>query len=216
MGTVHILYSEAISGRRDTIVLNLKAGQIPVTFGPDEKDETTYWMLHKAPEFGRRFSADRLASVLGLASGDIDDRFPIEEVSTALPHILVPLTNLESLKRAGIIQDNYFSLIRETWTKPVLIFCPESHRLRNHISVRMFDDCFGIPEDPVTGSGYGCLSGHLVCHRYFGGTGIDIRCKRGYEIGRPSLLFLKAEEKRNEIVIRVGGKAGTVAKGKFV
>jgi trans-2,3-dihydro-3-hydroxyanthranilate isomerase len=80
----------------------------------------------------------------------------------------------------------------------------------------MFADCFGIPEDPATGSGNGCLAGYLVRHRYWGREKIDIRTEQGYEIGRPSLLFLRAEEKDGQISIMVGGKAITIAKGEFV
>lgn len=80
----------------------------------------------------------------------------------------------------------------------------------------MFADCFGIPEDPATGSGNGCLAGYLVRHRYWGKDKIDVRSEQGYEIGRPSLLFLRAEEKSGKISVLVGGKAITVAKGEFV
>jgi trans-2,3-dihydro-3-hydroxyanthranilate isomerase len=80
----------------------------------------------------------------------------------------------------------------------------------------MFADCFGIPEDPATGSGNGCLAGYLVRHRYWEKDEIDIRSEQGYEIGRPSLLFLRAGEKNEQISVLVGGKAITVAKGEFV
>ena len=82
--------------------------------------------------------------------------------------------------------------------------------------MRVFVDCYGIPEDPATGSGNGCLAGYLVKHRYFGKDSIDIRSEQGYEIGRPSLLLLKAEKENDKINIFVGGKAIIVAKGEFV
>jgi trans-2,3-dihydro-3-hydroxyanthranilate isomerase len=80
----------------------------------------------------------------------------------------------------------------------------------------MFADAFGIPEDPATGSGNGCLAGYLVKHRYFGKTIIDIRSEQGYEIGRPSLLHLRADETDGKIHISVGGKSVMIAKGDFV
>jgi len=69
---------------------------------------------------------------------------------------------------------------------------------------------------PATGSGNGCLAGYLVKHRYFGQEDIDIRSEQGYEIGRPSLLLLKAEEKDAKINILVGGKSIIVASGEFL
>jgi trans-2,3-dihydro-3-hydroxyanthranilate isomerase len=199
-------------GQAETIVLNLKVGQIPVTFGSDGIS----WMKQIEPSFGKQLSAETLALVLGLNMSEIDARFPIEEVSTGLPHILVPLRSLGSLKRARVDRDLYFDLIKNTWAKPIMIFCPESHEKKNDISTRMFADAFGIPEDPATGSGNGCLAGYLVKHRYLGKTEIDIRSEQGYEMGRPSLLYLRADEANGRINVLVGGKVVTVAKGQLV
>jgi trans-2,3-dihydro-3-hydroxyanthranilate isomerase len=207
--------AKANDARRDSIeqiILNLKVGQIPVTFGSD----AIAWMKQIGPVFGKTLARETLAPVLGLEPGEIDTRFPIEEVSTGLPHILVPLRSLESLKRARVDRDLYFDLIKNTWAKPVMIFCPEPHEKKNDISVRMFADAFGIPEDPATGSGNGCLAGYLVKHRYFGKPGIDIRSEQGYEMGRPSLLYLKADEADGKIHISVGGKSVMIAKGDFI
>jgi trans-2,3-dihydro-3-hydroxyanthranilate isomerase len=216
LGTAHIIRKEIVQESAGKIVLNLKVGQIPVTFSGVVEQETTYWMKQIEPIFGETLSAEVIAPVLSLSTSEIDDRFPIEEVSTGLPHILVPLRSLESLKRAQVAQDRYFEFIENRWAKPILIFCPEPHNSQNDISVRMFADIFGIREDPATGSGNGCLAGYLVRHRYWGREKIDIRCEQGYEIGRPSLLFLRAEKKGGQISISVGGKAVTIAKGEFV
>jgi trans-2,3-dihydro-3-hydroxyanthranilate isomerase len=196
----------------DTIVLNLKAGQIPVTFGSDG----IAWMKQIEPTFGMTLDRKILAPVLGLELDEIDARFPIEEVSTGLPHILVPLKTLQSLKKARVNKDRYFELIKNTRAKLIMIFCPEPHEKQNDISVRMFADAFGISEDPATGSGNGCLAGYLVKHRYFGKPEVDIRSEQGYEIGRPSLLYLKADEDESRINVFVGGKITTVARGEFV
>ncbi len=216
LGTAHIIRKEIMPASGRGINLNLQVGQIPVTFSDSAEQETTYWMKQIEPIFGEILSAQVVAPVLSLSPNEIDDRFPVEEVSTGLPHILVPLRTIESLKRARVAKDKYFELIANRWAKPILIFCPEPHNSQNDISVRMFADCFGIPEDPATGSGNGCLAGYLVRHRYWGRARIDIRSEQGYEIGRPSLLFLRAEEKDEQISIMVGGKAITIAKGEFV
>lgn len=80
----------------------------------------------------------------------------------------------------------------------------------------MFAECFGIIEDPATGSGNGCLAGYMVKHRYWGKEEVDVRSEQGYEIGRPSLLYLKADKKDGRIRVSVGGRAVTVARGEFV
>ncbi len=84
------------------------------------------------------------------------------------------------------------------------------------MNVRFFADYYGVPEDPATGSANGCLAGYLVKNRYFGEDKIDIRVEQGYEIGRPSLLFLRAEEIEGKIDVYVGGKVMMIAKGEFL
>ena len=77
----------------------------------------------------------------------------------------------------------------------------------------MFAPYYGIDEDPATGSANGCLAGYLVKHGYFGKDNINVRVEQGYEIGRPSLLFLKAKRDGDKIEIHVGGKVIEVARG---
>ena len=217
LGTAHIIRTEILSQRNSSeIKLNLKSGQIPVYFNDSVGQGRICWMRQIEPVFGETINAKIIAPILNLTPGDIDERFPIEEVSTGLPHILVPLRGLDALKRARVNEDKYFEFIKNRWAKPVLIFCAEPHNPQNDISVRMFADCYGIPEDPATGSGNGCLAGYLVRHSYWGQDEINIRSEQGYEIGRPSFLFLKAKEKNGKISISVGGRAITVAKGEFI
>lgn len=215
LGTAHVLRKEVIRERRETILLNLKVGQIPVSFNNDTGKDT-YWMEQVEPVFGRTLKPEDIAPIVSLDPGDIDTRFPVEEVSTGLPHIIVPLRSRETLKRARIAHAQYSDFIRNRWAKPILIFSPEPYNPGSDVSVRMFADCFGIPEDPATGSGNGCLAGYLVKHRYWGRDKIEARSDQGYEVGRPSLLLLKAEDRNGSIHISIGGRAVTVARGEFV
>jgi len=212
LGTAHVIRGEILKGKAEAVTLNLKVGRIPVTFGRDGFS----WMKQVEPEFGKQHPAAGLAAILNLPVEDIDPRYPVQEVSTGLPFFIVPLKTLATLKAAKVDRDRYFAFIKDTWAKGILIFCPQAHEAGNDVSVRVFVDCFGIPEDPATGSGNGCLAGYLVRHRYFGGDSIDIRSEQGYEIGRPSLLLLRAGADGNHIHIAVGGKSIIVAKGKFI
>lgn len=212
LGTAHMIRNEILRGKTDKVILNLKVGQIPVTFGQDGYG----WMKQIEPVFGQQHTAEPLAAVLKLDVEEIDERFPIQEVSTGLPFFIVPLKRIAALKNAKIDKEKYFELIKDTDAKGVLVFCPETHEPQNDISVRVFVDYYGVPEDPATGSGNGCLAGYLVKNRYFGKDSINIRSEQGYEIGRPSLLLLKAEEKDAKINILVGGKSIIVASGEFV
>ncbi|NMC34263.1 MAG: PhzF family phenazine biosynthesis protein [Veillonellaceae bacterium] len=212
LGTAHIINSQLMDGKADTVVLNLQVGQIPVTFSPDGYS----WMRQIQPVFGPQHSRELFTEILNLDSTDLDQRFPVEEVSTGLPFFIVPLVNLSALQKARVNRELYLETIAHTDSKGILIFSPESHEPGNDISVRVFVDYFGVPEDPATGSGNGCLAGYLVKNMYFGSNSIDIRSEQGYEIGRPSLLLLKASQDGTHIHIQVGGKSVTVARGEFI
>jgi trans-2,3-dihydro-3-hydroxyanthranilate isomerase len=216
LGTAFVLQQEIIREKVDRVILNLAVGQIPVTFNYENESADILWMRQNPPSFGQVLSADSLANILNLAPDEIDENFPIQEVSTGVPFIIVPLKTLASLKKAQVNLDKYFELIDRMEAKEILIFCPETYSNVNDLSVRVFAPSLGIPEDPATGSANGCLAGYLVEYAYFGETKIDVRVEQGYEIDRHSLLLLQAAQNEEEIAVLVGGKVVMVAKGEFV
>lgn len=216
LGTAFVLQQEIIGEKVDRVILNLAVGQIPVTFNYRNQSADILWMRQNSPNFGQVLSAETLATVLNLEPDEIDEKFPIQEVSTGVPFIIVPLKTIAALKKAKVNSDKYFELINTTEAKEILIFCPETYSDINDLSVRVFADSLGIPEDPATGSANGCLAGYLVNYGYFGQDAIDIKVEQGYEIDRPSLLLLQSQRTNGEIEVLVGGKVVMVAKGEFV
>jgi len=194
----------------DTVTLNLKAGQIPVRLETHGAEEVL-WMKQLPPTFGKNFTVEELANVLQLNAADFDDVFPIQLVSTGLPFIIVPLKTLNAVKRAKVNMDWLVKLQVEAG---VLVFCRETVQKENNLHVRVFVPLFGTAEDPATGSGNGCLAGYLSRYRYFGGDKIDVRVEQGYEVRRPSLLVVKAEDSGAQV--EVGGQVFLVAKGELV
>ncbi|NJK66694.1 MAG: PhzF family phenazine biosynthesis protein [Microcoleus sp. CSU_2_2] len=216
LGTAFVLQQEIVREKVDRIILNLAVGQIPVTFNYRNESADILWMRQNPPTFGQILSAETLANVLNLEPDEIDANFPIQEVSTGVPFIIVPLKTLAALKKAQVNLDKYFELIETTEAKEILIFCPETYNDVNDLSVRVFAHSLGIPEDPATGSANGCLAGYLVEYAYGGESKIDVRVEQGYEIDRPSLLLLQSQRNDSAIEVLVGGKVVMVAKGEFV
>jgi len=216
LGTAYVLQQEIIKQPAQTIILNLKIGQIPVTLHYLDGCLEWLWMQQKPPTFHQVFAAETIAQVLNLELTEINSSFPIQEVSTGVPFIIVPLKTHSALKRIKVNKDKYFELISTTQAKSILVFCPETYNPENNLSLRVFADYLGIPEDPATGSANGCLAGYLVQNSYFGEAPINLRVEQGYEIGRPSLLLLKAQQNGGEIDVSVGGKVILVARGEFV
>ncbi len=216
LGTAYVIQHELVKKPVGKIVLNLKVGQIPVTLSYTEGKVDTLWMKQLQPTFGQTFDVESISQVLNLDARDLDKRFPIQNVSTGAHSIIVPLKTLDAVKRARIDRDKYFKLIKDAQAKSILIFCPETYYRKNHLNVRFFAEYYGVPEDPATGSANGCLAGYLVKHRYFEKDIINIRVEQGYEIGRPSLLLLKAEDEKGKIDVNVGGTVIMTARGELI
>src|SRR5579872_2950051 len=192
LGTAFVIQQYILRKQVPQIVLDLKIGPIPVTPVYDGDRVKLLWMKQNEATFGRRkFRADQLVRVLGLKKGDVLDRYPIQEVSTGVPFLIVPLKNMAALKRSHLVLQIYFDFIKKTAAKSILVFCPGSHGTVSKLSVRMFSEFFGVPEDPATGSANGCLAAYLSHYKYLGSPAIDIQVDQGYEMGRPSTLYLK-------------------------
>ncbi len=212
LGTAYIIQNEVLEEPLTELILNFKGGQIPVSFNNEEE---VLWMKQNEPTFGNILDPNKVSDVLHIDKENIDDRFPIQEVSTGLPVIIVPLKSLEAVKKVRINKEKYFELIEHTDAKAIMVFSPEAYHSENDVNVRDFADYYGIPEDAATGSANGCLAAYLVKYQYFKKSEINIRVEQGYEIERPSLLLLKADEVDGKINVYVGGKVVKIARGEW-
>jgi trans-2,3-dihydro-3-hydroxyanthranilate isomerase len=81
---------------------------------------------------------------------------------------------------------------------------------------RMFAASYGVAEDPATGSAAGPLAIHLARHGRIA-FGEEIEIRQGAEIGRPSVLYARADGSRECVErVEVGGSAVIVARGEFL
>jgi len=214
LGTAYVIQQAILRRQVEKLTLDLKAGMIPVTFTYRGGEPDILWMRQLNPVFGAVHEPGPVAEFLGLMAGDVDPGYPVQEVSTGVPFFMIPLRSRDAVKRVRLNVEKLRAYTAYTEAKWPLVFCREPEDGRNHLKVRMITN---FTEDPATGSANGCLAGYLVKHRYFDKTGIDVRVEQGSEVGRPSLLYLWAEEKGpEEIDVNVGGKCVTVARGELL
>jgi trans-2,3-dihydro-3-hydroxyanthranilate isomerase len=216
LGTACIIRQEIIRRPVRQVNLNLKIGQIPVRFDRQSDGRDILWMTPKEATFGKVFDESQIAPLLTVSRDDIDDDYPIQAVSTGLPFVLLPLRSLEAVQRAGVIRDKWLDWVKDREAKMVFVFCRQTIDPANHIHARMFADYYGIAEDPATGSANSCFAAYLVKYRYFGADQIDVRVEQGCEIGRPSLIYLRAKRSGESIEVNVGGKVIPIAKAELV
>jgi trans-2,3-dihydro-3-hydroxyanthranilate isomerase len=220
LGTAWVIQQYIDRQPLSMVTLKYTAGQIPVTFNYVDNQPEVLWMQQKTPEFLGELTKEQLATVLGIDPADIED-YPISQVSTGLPFIIVPLKTLSAVQKAQLELTSYYQLIDRLPAKSILIFCPETLLAENDLHVRVFTHALGIPEDPATGSANGCLAAYLVKYAYQGQTVFDWKIEQGYEIDRPSLLYVRSSfpelpQHNEEIRVSVGGRVQLVATGQWV
>ena len=213
LGTAYVAQKILLKEKVDELILDMKAGLIPVEFNYEGDEPGVIWMRQLPPEFGDTHPVEKFAEFLGLEPDDFDTDYPIQEVSTGVYFYMIPLKTREALKRVKLDSDKLAEYSKDKKAKWPFMFCREPENPENHLKARMITS---FTEDPATGSANGCFAGYLVKHRYFGGDKIDVRVEQGAEVNRPSILYLKAEKKGNSIEVNVGGKVAYVAEGHLV
>ena len=78
LGTAWVIQQFIIARKTPKVSLNLKVGEIPVTFRYDKRGSPEIlWMKQNEPEFGKvEFAVDDISAVLGIDTDEIDSNFP--------------------------------------------------------------------------------------------------------------------------------------------
>ncbi|MXR50278.1 PhzF family phenazine biosynthesis isomerase [Halovenus sp. WSH3] len=215
LGTAAVIRDSLADGAPENVVLDLAVGEVPVERRQAE-DGDRFWMRQQPPEFGERLGHADLAAVLGLEETQLDTDYPVQIVSTGLATIIVPLRDRAALTGIELDLDAYHDLVGGREAKLVHAFCPDPRADENDIAARMFAPALGVREDPATGSANGCLAAYLSEHEYFGAPAVEARVEQGYELGRPSLLSLRASPEDDTIAVEVGGEVVPVARGELL
>lgn len=213
LGTAYIIRTELAEEMPQRIELDLPAGVIPVDF--DDK-AGLQWMQQIEPEFGTQHDPASVAALIGLEADDILTDYPVQNVSTGLEFMIIPVRSLEKVRAARADSKAIAAYFSNTAIMPILLFCPESYEKENSVNCRMFADLLGVPEDPATGSANGCLAAYLFRYSFLGTNALDIRSEQGYEINRKSILHLRAAEENGRINVHVGGQVFLVAEGRLL
>ena len=171
LGTaLHLYASESKSKKSAEIILDLKAGKIPVRFTPNSENaganrvdgQVFGEMRQRDPEFGTALSREDVARVIGIAVDEICSEWPIQPVSTGLTFTIVPFGNQQTLSDLNFTYAQAAEFLKNTGANFFYFLCPERREGRLEARARMF---FYGGEDPATGSAAGCAASWMVQHR---------------------------------------------------
>jgi PhzF family phenazine biosynthesis protein len=213
IGTAHALLELGAVGRpgpRFSLRQRTLAGVQEIEVG-EEPGGRTYTMTQPAPRFAEAPAPELLSAALRIGRDAIVAQ--PQTVSVGVGWHVVPLRSLETVRGLDPDMDALARLERETGVG-TSVFCMQAEQPGCAVRVRSFAPAAGIPEDPVCGSGNGCV-GAYIAHTGLGGTPLDYRAEQGSEVGRPGLLRVRVERSGESYRVRVGGAAVTVLRGEL-
>jgi len=189
---------------RDSVELETGAGLVEVRLRREQGRAAFGAMQQPIPSWSPFEREAELLRALGMQRSGL----PVEVYCNGPLHVYV---ELESEQAVAALAPDIGALSR-LGSFGVSCFAGSAGRWKT----RMFAPALGVVEDPATGSAAGPLAAHLARHGRIA-FGEEIEIRQGQEIGRPSVLFARAEGTPERIErIEVSGSAVIVAAGEFL
>src|SRR4029078_4177977 len=221
LGTALYLYaSEPNPKEAAEIILDLKAGKIPVRFTATSENheqrvdgQVFGEMRQRDPEFETPLSRDEVARVIGIADDEISQEWPIQPVSTGLTFTIVPFRNRQTLSDLKFTYIQAAEFLKKTGANFFYFVHPERREGRLEARARMF---FYGGEDPATGSAAGCAASWMV-RPGVAKNDEQAVIRQGIECRRPSEMHVRATREGGRVSnVRVGGYAVEILRGTVV
>lgn len=185
-----------------TYTQETKAGLLDVEITSDKK----VFMDQSLPEFFEKLEVDEISNSLGLDPSAIDEKLPIQIVSTGLKDIIIPLKSIKNLDEISPDFEKITSISKKYDVVGYHVFALSSET--NELAVcRNFAPLYGIPEESATGTSNGALVSYLFEHNKLSTTE-NLSISQGISMNKPSTInvSLKIEDKKIKRVL-VGGLA---------
>lgn len=186
------------------IVLETGVGPVPVRLEREGPRIVFGRMVQPLPRIEPFPEPAGLLRALGIERASL----PVELYDNGPRHVFVALTTEAEV---AALRPEFQALGRLLPRGTTNCFAGAGRRWKT----RAFAPGAGVPEDPATGSAAGPLAYHLARHGRIA-FGEEIEIRQGAEIGRPSVLFARADGTAGALErVEVGGSAVTVARGEF-
>jgi trans-2,3-dihydro-3-hydroxyanthranilate isomerase len=204
-----------LTGDRTHVTLELKVGPIPVEIQASQGKVQQIIMSQKKPQFLVTYDPADVLPIFGLTADDVLKHAPIQTVSTGTPQLMIPIKDLEALRRVQLDIPAYNKL-----RAAADFFCPHLFCLQGVTPAgNTFARDFGTPpdamEDPFTGSATGGMAAYLW--RYGLIEQPTFIAEQGHWMGRPGQATVEVVGPRDDIeTVKVGGGAVTVIRGELV
>ena len=163
-------------------------------------------MVQSAPVFVRTAATNAvLAEILRVPFCRIGPVITV--ASTGVPHLLVPLTDIEIVDRVDPNPDRLRPFLSELGAEGCYVYALTPNTEGSDAYARFFNPTVGIVEDPATGTAAGPLAALLARDGAVRSVG-SVRIEQGTRLGRSSILNLDVAEG-----VRLSGGGVVIAEG---
>ncbi len=217
--TIAAHYVRAVEGQMDSSVIMHKigVGTLPVEI-VRHNGSCSIIMTQGAISFDNPFNEEKrqsLLQALGLTEEDLDERCPVQVVSTGHSKVMIGIRKRSKLDSLTPDLSALKALSSEIGCNGYFVFTFDSQLEGVLTHGRMFAPAIGIAEDPVTGNANGPLGAYLVKHKLvsYVDDQLCFKGEQGSAIGRSGIVDVYVKVVEGEPVqVRIGGEAVIVFK----
>lgn len=202
------------------IRLELKAGLTPVKVSRIAERVRAQLKAPRLPTIAPDATppAAEIAQALGLTPAELgfDAHRPML-THGAIGFLCVPVASRAVLAKSRIIEPHWSAIVGATADlDAAYVYCRGGDAADTHFRARMYAPTGGIPEDPATGSATVQMAAQLLASEKLADGRHGFRFEQGYEMGRPSDLWLEADVAAGKLTeVRLAGSAVQVMTGEI-
>ncbi len=224
LGTAYIISKYLIKEPKKEIILTLEYADIRIQLNNLKALENCQFKMKQAqPIFYKTYNHSEIAEALELEIEIFDTTKVIEEVTTGLPYIIVPIKNLEGIDSIKLKAESYEQFLLKNklhktnhpsgLSTSLFFVTKETIDIKSTYHARMLLFEQGkITEDAATGSANGCFLAYLLKHQ---SKTIKARVEQGFKMGRKSYIYLDGNLTKNDYEIFVSGQVVEVGFGHW-
>ena len=217
IATFDTLYKEnKLDLSKDKIYQETKAGILPIEIR-NINNKTIFMMTQVSPIFENLdYLRDEVAKSLNLSSDDLLT-YPLEKVSTGLWWLVFGVKNLDLLKNINPDLNKISKLSEINDFAGFSIFAMETIDKEATYHIRSIAPFCGVAEDPVCGTGNGCVASYIVHHKLIEGNKLSLIGEQGNFVNRPGRVYVEIQNNNGDITdVKIGGEATTVLEGEII
>ena len=196
------------------VSLELKAGVVGIDIFKETEGDYRIVMTQKKPAFLSTHDPKTISRIFSLTESDILPNCVIQTVSTGTPQLMVPVKNMDSLRKAVLDVEAYKGYKATSDFFSPHLFCINDINSK----VSTFARHFGVPpdtsEDAFTGSATGGMGAYLWHYNLIPYP--NFIAEQGHWLGRPGTATVEIAGSPDDIeTVRVGGKSAVIFRGEI-